>query len=70
MDMLYQEAQGLKSDIGEVFKLFPMEEAMAADESRGRPRFEKERPEVELAADAGEASRTGKWMPPKSCRMT
>ena len=36
---------------------------MATDESWGRPRFEKEQPEVELAADGAEASKTGKWMP-------
>ena len=68
MDMLYQEVKGLKRDIGEVLKRFAMEKATAADESWKRPRFEKEQPEAELAADVEEASKTGKWISAKVVR--
>ena len=54
MDMLCQEAPGLKSDLDDVVKLFVMEEAMAVDESRGRPRFDQAQPEVDLAVDVEE----------------
>ena len=70
MDMLYQEVKGLKRDIGfgEVFKRYAMEKAMAADASWRRPRFEKEQPEVELAAEVEETSETGKWVSAKVVR--
>ena len=68
MDVLYQEVKDLRRNIGEVFKRYTMEKAMAADGSWRRPRFQKDQPEVELVADVEETSKTGKWIPAKVAR--
>ena len=68
MGMLLQEVRGLKRNIAAVLKRFAIKKAMAADESWRRPKFEKEQPMAELAADAEETSKTGTWISAKVVR--
>ena len=58
LDMLYQEVQDLKSNLGQLFNIFATEEANAAGEHRGIPRFEQ-LSGVELATDVEETSMMG-----------
>ena len=66
--MVLQEIRGLKRNIAEVLNRYAIEKATTADASWWRPRFEKEQPEVELAAEVEEASNIGKWISEKVVR--
>ena len=68
MNMLYQEVKGMRRALGEMFKRYVMEKEVVADANWREPRLKKDKLEVELAAEVGETSKTGKWMPAKVVR--